>query len=121
MNQIYLDYNATTPIAKEVADVMRPYLDNYFGNPSSSHSYGVKTKLAVEKARLQVAKLLNCESSEVVFTSGGTESNNYAIKGIAFANQKKEITLLRVQLNIRQFLKCVNILSVLVLRLLIYL
>ena len=89
MNQIYLDYNATTPIAQEVADVMRPYLDNYFGNPSSSHSYGVKTKLAVEKARMQVANLLNCEPSEIVFTSGGTESNNYAIKGIAFANQQK--------------------------------
>lgn len=89
MNQIYLDYNATTPVAKEVADVMRPYLDDYFGNPSSSHSYGVKTKLAVEKARMQVAQLLNCEPSEIVFTSGGTESNNYAIKGIAFANQKK--------------------------------
>jgi len=89
MNQIYLDYNATTPIAKEVADAMRPYLDDYFGNPSSAHTYGVKTKLAVEKARMQVAKLLNCESSEIVFTSGGTESNNYAIKGIAFANQDK--------------------------------
>ncbi|MCD6089936.1 MAG: selenide, water dikinase SelD [Bacteroidales bacterium] len=89
MNQIYLDYNATTPIDKEVADAMRPYLDDYFGNPSSSHAYGVKTKLAVEKARLQVAQLLNCEPSEIVFTSGGTESNNYAIKGIAFANQQK--------------------------------
>jgi len=89
MNPIYLDYNATTPIAKEVADAMRPFLDDYFGNPSSSHAYGVKTKLAVEKARSQVAHLLNCEPSEIVFTSGGTESNNYAIKGIAFANQKK--------------------------------
>lgn len=89
MNPIYLDYNATTPIAKEVADAMRPFLDDYFGNPSSSHSYGVKTKLVVEKARSQVAQLLNCEASEIVFTSGGTESNNYAIKGIAFANQKK--------------------------------
>jgi len=89
MNQIYLDYNATTPIDKEVADVMRPYLNDYFGNPSSSHSYGVKTKLAVEKARQQIAQLLNCEPSEIIFTSGGTESNNYAIKGIAFANQEK--------------------------------
>ncbi|MBN2236468.1 MAG: selenide, water dikinase SelD [Bacteroidales bacterium] len=89
MNQIYLDYNATTPIAKEVADAMRPFLDDYFGNPSSVHSYGVKTKLAVEKARAQVAELLGCDASEIVFTSGGTESNNYAIKGIAFENQKK--------------------------------
>jgi cysteine desulfurase NifS/selenium donor protein len=89
MNPIYLDYNATTPIDKEVADAMRPYLEDYFGNPSSSHTYGVKTKLAVEKGREQVAQLLNCDASEIVFTSGGTESNNYAIKGIAFANQKR--------------------------------
>jgi len=89
MNPIYLDYNATTPISKEVADAMRPYLDEYFGNPSSSHSYGLQTKRAVEKARKQIAKLINCDSSEIVFTSGGTESNNYSIKGIAFANRQK--------------------------------
>lgn len=89
MNPIYLDYNATTPIASEVADVMRPFLDDYFGNPSSVHAYGVKTKLAVEKSRMQIAELLNCEPSEIIFTSGGTESNNYAIKGIALANQDK--------------------------------
>ncbi len=86
---VYLDYNATTPVAKEVADAMRPYLDHYFGNPSSVHSYGVKTKLAVEKARRQIAGLIDCDPSEIVFTSGGTESNNYAIKGIAFANKHK--------------------------------
>jgi cysteine desulfurase NifS/selenium donor protein len=89
MNPVYLDYNATTPIAPEVADAMRPYLDIYFGNPSSSHKYGSETKLAVEKARKQLAKLLNCEVSEIIFTSGGTESNNYAIKGVAFANKHK--------------------------------
>ena len=89
MNPIYLDYNATTPIAKEVADAMQPFLYDLFGNPSSVHAYGVKTKQAVEKARLQVAELLNCEPSEVTFTSGGTESNNFAIKGIALANQNK--------------------------------
>ncbi len=89
MEPIYLDYNATTPIAKEVADAMRPYLDEFFGNPSSVHSYGVKTKLAVEKARRQLAALIGCEPAEIVFTSGGTESNNYAIKGIAFANKHR--------------------------------
>ena len=89
MNPIYLDYNATTPIDKEVADAMQPYLFDLFGNPSSVHAYGVKTKQAVELARKQLANLLNCEPSEVIFTSGGTESNNYAIKGIAFANQSK--------------------------------
>ncbi len=86
---IYLDYNATTHIAPEVAAAMRPYLESYFGNPSSVHAYGVKTKMAVEKARRQVAELINCEPSEVIFTSGGTESNNYAIKGIALANRHK--------------------------------
>ena len=89
MNPIYLDYNATTPIAKEVAAAMRPFLDDYFGNPSSVHSYGIKTKLAVENARKQVAELINCDPSEIIFTSGGTESNNFAIRGIAFAHQDK--------------------------------
>jgi len=89
MKPIYLDYNATTPISKEVADAMRPYLDEYFGNPSSSHIYGIETKKAVEQARAQIAKLLHCHASEIVFTSGGTESNNYAIKGIAFAHKEK--------------------------------
>lgn len=87
--RIYLDYNATTPIDHEVAEAMKPYLVDYFGNPSSSHSFGTKTKLAVENARKQVASLLNCKPSEIIFTSGGTESNNYAIKGFAFANQDK--------------------------------
>jgi len=85
MNQIYLDYNATTPIDPEVAAEMRPFIDEYFGNPSSSHGFGVKTRGAVEKARSRVAALLNCRPQEIVFTSGGTESNNMAIKGAAFA------------------------------------
>lgn len=89
MEPIYLDYNATTPIAREVADAMRPYLDELFGNPSSVHNYGVKTKLAVEKARGQLAALIGCSPSEIVFTSGGTESNNYAIKGVALANKQR--------------------------------
>ncbi len=89
MKPIYLDFNATTPIAKEVADAMKPYLYEYFGNPSSVHSYGIKTKLAVEKARRQIADFINCEPSEIIFTSGGTESNNFAIRGIAFANKNK--------------------------------
>lgn len=89
MEPIYLDYNATTPIDKAVAEAMRPYLELYFGNPSSVHAYGVKAKMAVEKARQQVAVLIHCEPSEVIFTSGGTESNNWAIKGIAFANRQK--------------------------------
>jgi cysteine desulfurase len=89
MQPIYLDHNATTPIAPEVADAMRPFLDQYFGNPSSTHSFGTQAKMAVEKARAQVASLIHCDPPEIIFTSGGTESNNYAIKGVAFANRKK--------------------------------
>ncbi|MEA3444554.1 MAG: selenide, water dikinase SelD [Bacteroidota bacterium] len=89
MKTIYLDYNATTPIDKDVADAMRPYLDQYFGNPSSSHIYGRDTKKAVENSRKQISGLINCLPSEVLFTSGGTESNNYAIKGIALAQKDK--------------------------------
>ncbi len=87
--KIYLDYNASTPIDQEVANEMIPYIQNYFGNPSSSHEFGFKARLAVDKARNQIAKLINCSPQEIVFTSGGTESNNYAIKGIAYANEHK--------------------------------
>jgi cysteine desulfurase len=89
MKPIYLDYNATTPIAREVADAMVPYLYEHFGNPSSSHSYGVEARRAVVAARAQVAALLGCQPGEVVFTSGGTESNNYAIKGVALAGRER--------------------------------
>jgi cysteine desulfurase len=89
MSIIYLDYNATTPIDKEVAQCMQPYLQQYFGNPSSSHNLGMEAKQAVEKARKQLADLLCCHVDEIVFTSGGTESNNYAIKGVAMANRQK--------------------------------
>ncbi|MFP3870126.1 MAG: cysteine desulfurase family protein [Syntrophobacteria bacterium] len=89
MKPIYLDYNATTPVDPEVAEAMKPYLLEHFGNPSSSHWYGIQTKKAVEKARRQVAKLLHCNTHEVVFTSGGSESNNYAIKGAALLSRPR--------------------------------
>jgi cysteine desulfurase len=89
MRSIYLDYNATTPIAREVAKAMEPYLYEHFGNPSSSHPYGVVAKRAVETGRAQVAALLGCQPAEVIFTSGGTESNNYAIKGVALAYRER--------------------------------
>lgn len=82
---IYLDYNATTPHAPEVIEAIRPFIEEHFGNPSSSHRYGMEPRRAVEKAREQVAGLLQCSPEEVVFTSGGTEANNHAIKGIAWA------------------------------------
>ena len=89
MKPIYLDYNATTPLDPAVVAVMRPYLEEHFGNPSSTHWYGVQTKKAVETARKQVAALLNCDADEIIFTSGGSESNNYAIKGAAFARREQ--------------------------------
>ena len=80
---IYLDYNGTTPHAPEVIETIRPYLETQFGNPSSSHWYGIRPKQAIKKARKQVAELIGCTPEEVYFTSGGTESNNQAIKSIA--------------------------------------
>ena len=82
---IYLDYNATTPLLPEVVDAMLPYLRGHFGNPSSSHALGRAAHAAVERAREQVAALLGCDGDEVVFTSGGTESNNLAIRGVTHA------------------------------------
>lgn len=89
MKRIYLDFNATTPIHPEVAESMKPFLKDYFGNPSSNHWYGTQTKLMLEKSRKQIASFLNCSMDEVIFTSGGTESNNTALKGIAYANNDK--------------------------------
>jgi cysteine desulfurase len=89
MDGIYLDYNASTPIDKEVADFMIPYLRGNFGNPSSTHQFGIQTKKAIELARTHVANLIHCSPLEIIFTSGGTESNNFAIQGIAFANRDK--------------------------------
>lgn len=89
MNPIYLDYNATTPIDSIVADAMRPFLELQFGNPSSMHEFGVIAKRAVENARKQVAAMLNAFPDEIIFTSGGTESNNLALKGAAFALRHK--------------------------------
>jgi cysteine desulfurase len=82
---IYLDYNATTPIDPAVADAIEPYLRNHFGNPSSDHEYGYRTRTAMQTAREQVAALLGATPDEVVFSGGGSEANNLAIKGVAYA------------------------------------
>jgi len=82
---IYLDHNATTPLLPEVVDAMLPYLREHFGNPSSSHVYGTRARSAVAHARDQIAALLGSEADEVIFTSGGTEANNLAIRGVAEA------------------------------------
>jgi cysteine desulfurase len=86
--RIYLDFNATTPLAPEVAAAMQPYLKEGFGNPSSLHWAGLPARDAVETARSQVAALLCCDATEIVFTSGGTEANNHAIKGLFFSRRR---------------------------------
>jgi cysteine desulfurase len=85
MNRVYFDNNATTPLAPEVFEEMRPYLLEDYGNASSIHWFGQRAKAGVEKAREQVARLLNARASEIVFTSGGTESDNAAILGVVEA------------------------------------
>ena len=82
---VYLDYNATTPLLPEVVDAMLPYLREHFGNPSSEHEIGRRARTAVEDSRQRVATMLGCSSDEIVFTSGGTEANNLAIRGVTEA------------------------------------
>ncbi len=89
MKEIYLDYAATTPTHPEVIKEMLPFFNKIYGNPSSLYQLAQKAKGAVEEARKKVAKLINAEPKEVIFTSGGTESDNIAIKGVAYANKEK--------------------------------
>ncbi len=88
-NTIYMDNHATTPIAPEVLTAMMPYLTTHFGNASSTHPFGIAAKDVVDKARYQVAELLGCSAEEIIFTSGATESDNLAIRGIAYACREK--------------------------------
>ena len=87
--KIYLDYAATTPTDPRVVEAMLPYFTDSFGNPSSIHSFGQEGKKAIEEARDKVANLIGAKSEEMIFTSGGTEADNFALKGVAFANEKK--------------------------------
>src|SRR5262249_40100875 len=87
--RIYLDHNASTPIDPAVAAAMRPFLEDHFGNPSSGHWAATPAKAALDTARAQVAALLGGDSDEVVFTSGGSEANNLALKGVFFALRDK--------------------------------
>ncbi|MEE8619264.1 MAG: cysteine desulfurase NifS [Dehalococcoidales bacterium] len=89
MKRIYLDYAATTPTHPEVVKAMLPYFTDAFGNPSSIHFHGQEAKGAIEEARVKVANLINARDEEIVFTSGGTEADNFALKGVAFANEDK--------------------------------
>ena len=97
--RIYLDFNASTPIAPEVADAMRGVLAEPFGNPSSEHWAGEAAKHAIQKARAQVAALLECRPNEIVFTSGGSEANNHALKGVFFATGKAKAHFITTQVE----------------------
>lgn len=97
--RIYLDFNASTPVAPEVADAMRAVMAEPFGNPSSDHWAGQPAKRALEKARTQVAGLLACKLDEVVFTSGGSEANNHALKGVFFAKGQAKAHFITTQVE----------------------
>ncbi len=89
MRRVYLDHAATTPLHPEVLEAMLPYLKEFYGNPMSLHDFGHEAKRACEDARAKVAVLIGAVPEEIIFTSCGTESNNMALKGIAWANQSK--------------------------------
>src|SRR5215831_15945696 len=97
--RIYLDFNASTPLAPEVARAMEQVLREPFGNPSSDHWAGRSACDAVKKARVQVSDLLRCKPQEVVFTSGGSESNNHAVKGVFFANRKPDAHIITTEVE----------------------
>jgi cysteine desulfurase len=89
MKRIYMDHSATTPVAPEVLEAMLPYFSLKFGNASSLHSFGLEARTAVEESREKVARLLGADPEEIIFTSGGTESDNLALKGIAYKNRSE--------------------------------
>jgi cysteine desulfurase len=114
MRRIYLDYNANTPIDPAVVAAMRPFLDEHFGNPSSGHWASTEAKAALEPARDQVAALLGCYNDEIVFTSGGSEANNLALKGAFFKLRDKGDHIITTQIEHPaivepcRFLKCLG-------------
>ncbi|MDX1672840.1 MAG: cysteine desulfurase family protein [Balneolaceae bacterium] len=91
MSQVYFDHAATTPLEDQVLEAMKPYFSEQFGNPNSTHQLGNNAKVAVEEARETVARVLGAEPAEIIFTSGGTESDNTAIKGALQASQKEKV------------------------------
>jgi cysteine desulfurase len=99
MRRVYLDHSATTPMRSEVLEAMLPYLSEKFGNASSIHGFGREAKRALEESREKVARILGASPTEIYFTSGGTESDNLAVKGVAFANRKKGKHLITSQIE----------------------
>lgn len=99
MRDIYLDYNASTPIDPAVAATMHPFLAGHYGNPSSGHWAATEAKAALESARGQVATLLGCHDDEIVFTSGGSEANNLALKGMFFGHRDQGEHIITTQIE----------------------
>src|SRR5256884_8375128 len=89
MRKVYLDHSATTPVDPRVVEAMLPYLTEKFGNASSVHLFGQEARAAVDRARRQVATLIGARANEIVFTSGGTEANNLAIRGVCMAAESR--------------------------------
>jgi len=89
IQKVYLDHSATTPVAKEVVEAMQPYFSEIYGNPSSIHQWGQQARAAIENARSSIARIINAQESEIVFLSGGTEADNLALRGIAYANRNR--------------------------------
>lgn len=95
LRRIYMDHSATTPTDPRVVEAMMPYFSEHYGNPSSAHAFGRKAEQAIEDARATIARVLHCKPAEVIFTSGGSESDNLAIRGVALAaRQRKRQTLI---------------------------
>jgi len=99
MNRIYLDHAATTPMRREVIEAMQPYLSQYFGNPSSLHHFGKEAANAINDAREKVAQILSARPDEIVFVSGGTESDNLAVLGVAYANRDRGKHIITTQIE----------------------
>ena len=97
MKNLYLDNNATTPLHPEVLEAMLPGLRENYGNPSSIHSFGRSARVQLDEAREKVAHLINAQSSEIIFTSGGTEANNLALLGVAFKDKEKKIITSKIE------------------------
>src|SRR3989442_2546662 len=95
--QVYLDHNASTPVHPEVVEAMLPYFSERFGNPSSVHGFGREAREGLETAREQIAHFLRVGKEEIVFTSGGTESDNMAVKGVAMARGRGHIITSRIE------------------------
>jgi cysteine desulfurase len=109
--RIYLDYAATTPVDPAVRDAMLPYLGEYFGNPSSVHSCGQEARLAVEKSRQQLARLIGAQPAEIVFTSGGTEADNTALEGVAYARRARGNHIITSHIEHHAVLECFHFLE----------